>query len=115
MKKISKLSNAALLTMAWFQATGAGEGENARDIAFRQVLIDELYRRGVLNKPDLTHDSINVASLTEDDLDTFNTLFHEPGEPTFEDSFVLATLGIDRFKTRQEVCGCSGACVDCEA
>src|ERR1019366_9569337 len=98
--EVSQLSNAALLTMGWFQVTGAGDGENERDVAFRQALINELVERGVLNKPELTYDSINVASLTEDNLDSFATMFQEPGEPTLEDSFVKAVTGIDRFKER---------------
>jgi len=111
---IDKLSNATPLTMAWFQVIGQGD-ENDDDYAFRQSLIAELHHRGVLNKPDLTHNSIIVTALTDDDLDSFCELFHQPGEPTFEDSFVLATLWVDSFKARQEACGCSGACVDCEA
>ena len=104
---IDQLSNAALLTMAWFQVSGAGDGVSDRDHAFRRVLIDELHRRGVLNKPDLAHDSINVASLTEDDLDSFATMFEfEPDEPTFEESFVLATLAHDRFKERIQCAEC---------
>jgi len=104
--EVSQLSNTALLTMGWFQVAGAGDGENERDLAFRQVLINELVERGVLNKPAFTYDSINVASLTEDDQDSFATMFQEPGEPTLEDSFVKAVTGTDRFQERNHCAEC---------
>jgi hypothetical protein len=91
------LSDGALLTMAWFMVIGDVEGQPDRDEAFRQTLVDELYRRGILNKPSLTYDSININSLDESTLDSFAEMFIRDCDPSLEDSFVKATLADDRF------------------
>jgi hypothetical protein len=100
------LSDAALLTMAWFMVIG-GDDQFDSDEAFRQTLLDELYRRGVLNKPSLTHDSININSLDESTLDSFAEMFIRDCDPSLEDSFVKATLADDRFAENSRCAECS--------
>jgi hypothetical protein len=97
----SHLSNPALASMAWFQVSGSGSGQSDYDHAIRQLMCNVLHQRGVLNKPELTHDSIKEDAFTEDELESFATYFElEEDEPSLEESFVVATLGHDRFKER---------------
>ena len=94
--QVRQLSSTALFTMAWFMYTCANEADNS----FRQAMLDELFRRGVINRPTLAHDVVTKGAFEQEDLDSFAEMYWRPDEPTFEDSFVLATLGIDRFAQR---------------
>jgi hypothetical protein len=90
------LSDSALLTMAWFMVL---DGDDP-DEQCRQAMLKELHRCGVIKEPRLAYDFVNENALDEETLDSFAEMFLRPDEPTFEDSFCLATLGIDRFKQR---------------
>ncbi len=93
---IGRLSDTALLTMAWFMYTCVHD----EDEIFRQAMINELHRRGVLKKPTISYDAVNPDAFEQEELDSFAEMYCRPDEPTLEDSFVLATLGIDRFAQR---------------
>jgi hypothetical protein len=99
---IAKISTTALLPMAWYMVHGHDD-EGDYDAAFQKLLIAELMRRNVLLNPTLRK-SINVAALSEETLDSYATMFElEEDEPSFEESFVFATLGHSRFKERQQL------------
>jgi len=77
-----------------------GGGKDA-DVEFREVLNQELFRRGILKTPEFNLANVNVSEFTDDDMESIYIWFDsDPEEPTLEDNYVELFTGRDRWKER---------------
>ena len=93
------LSNLVIFNLAYFCLGGTTRADHQ----FRKALIQEAFRRGLVQTPDVTSldENVNLKKFTEKDVKSINILFAcDQEEPTTEDSYVNLFTDRDRWEER---------------
>jgi hypothetical protein len=91
------LSNLAIFNFAYFSVAC----DDDVDQQFRQALNHELFRRGLLEAPDSSLESVIVDKFTNEEKDAIDKWFAcDPEEPTVEDRYVELLTDRDRWSER---------------